>query len=363
MISNEEQVRAAIAEQAGEWLVANEEGPLDARESAALAAWLKSSPVHVEEFLGVSVLARGMRELRTDPEFSVESVVAHARAEAANLVRPLWPRAVAPVRDISARRWVPALASLAAVLVLSLGLFSLWNAGFFAPAQTPAEAAVRYQTRHGEQLSVRLTDNSLVHLNTDSAVSVRYGKTEWLVTLLSGEAAFEVTHDPGRAFRVLAGSAEIVDIGTKFNVRLEDASTLVTVVEGRIAVGMYSGDDQTPRSVQLLANQQLRVTGGDWPPTPATVDAQHTTAWLHRQIVFDEEPLERVAAEFNRYSAKPIEIVTPALRDLQISGVFATDDTEAFIAFLRSLKGVRVEVTATRIRVSRNTGVAPRDYT
>jgi hypothetical protein len=50
--------------------------------------------------------------------------------------------------------------------------------------------------------------------------------------------------------------------------------------------------------------------------------------------------------------AKPIEIATPALRNLQISGVFATDDTEAFIAFLRSLKGVRVEVMETRIRVS-----------
>jgi hypothetical protein len=33
---------------------------------------------------------------------------------------------------------------------------------------------------------------------------------------------------------------------------------------------------------------------------------------------------------------------------------FATDDTEAFIAFLRSLKGVRVEVTSTQIRVSGN---------
>ena len=76
------------------------------------------------------------------------------------------------------------------------------------------------------------------------------------------------------------------------------------------------------------------------------------TAWLRGEIMFENEPLERVAAEFNRYAPKPIEIATPALRSLQISGVFATDDTDAFIAFLRSLKGVRVEITATRIRVS-----------
>ena len=42
--------------------------------------------------------------------------------------------------------------------------------------------------------------------------------------------------------------------------------------------------------------------------------------------MFDHEPLEHVVAEYNRYTAKPIEIATPALRYLQISGVFATDD-------------------------------------
>jgi transmembrane sensor len=106
--------------------------------------------------------------------------------------------------------------------------------------------------------------------------------------------------------------------------------------------------------VQLKADQQLRVAEGNWPATPVAVDSQHTTAWLHRKIVFEQQPLERVASEFNRYAAKPIEIVTPALRDLEISGVFAIDDSEAFIAFLRSLDGVHVEVTATRILVSQD---------
>ena len=80
---------------------------------------------------------------------------------------------------------------------------------------------------------------------------------------------------------------------------------------------------------------------------------------LYRQIEFEREPLERVAAEFNRYAAKPFEIVTPALQNLQISGTFAADDSTAFIAFLRSLEGVRVEVTATRIRVSQTQPAEP----
>jgi transmembrane sensor len=208
-----------------------------------------------------------------------------------------------------------------------------------------------------------LADNSVLHLNTDSAVTIRYGKTERLVTLTVGQAVFEVAHESDRTFRVLAGSAEVVDIGTKFDVRLGQNSTVVTVIEGRVEVGLSpmgeklgtnSRQPHPPRFVELAAGQQVSVAEGEWPATPIAVDAQNTTAWLRREIVFDHEPLERVAAEYNRYAPKPIEIATPALRNLQITGVFVTDDTEAFVAFLRSLKGVRVEVTPTRISVSRD---------
>ncbi len=359
MISNEEQVRAAIAEQAADWLVANDEG-LDARESAALAAWLKVSPVHVEEFLRVSMIARDLREARTDPEYSLETVLAQAQSDDDTPVRPLWPRVVAPVSGMSSRRWLTAAVAIAAVVGLSLGLPSLWRVRPVAPLPVGVgTTALHFETGHGEQLSRRLEDNSVLHLNTDSAVTIRFSKTQRLVTLTSGQAEFEVAHDPARAFRVLTGSAEVVAIGTQFDVRLEEDSTVVTVIEGRVAVGPSpmlekrgTNPNDAPRYVHVGADQQIRVTEAEWPATPISVDAQHTTAWLHREIVFDHEPLERVAAEFNRYAPKPIEIATPALQNLQISGAFATDDTDAFIAFLRTLKGVRVEVTATRIRVS-----------
>src|SRR5437763_11388654 len=127
MIPNEDKVRAAIAEQAGEWLVANDDGPLEARDSAALAAWLKASPVHVEEFLGVSVIARDLREARSDPEYSLETVLARARAEDDTPIQPFWRRVIGPVRGISSRRWLTAAATMAAVVVLILGVFSLWH--------------------------------------------------------------------------------------------------------------------------------------------------------------------------------------------------------------------------------------------
>lgn len=348
---NDERIRAAIAEQACEWFVANEEGPMDARDSAALAAWLMTSPVHIEEFLGVSVVARDLKEARTEPEFSLEAILARASAEEGRLVERLWPRVIEAVRETPSGHWFPAAAM---TVVLSLGLLSTWYLWPTGRTAGPTGiATLHFETGRGEQLTQRLADDSVLHLNTDSAVSVRYSKNERLVTLMSGQAEIEVTHEANRAFRVHTRSADIIDIGTQFDVRLEQGSTVVTVVEGRVAVEpQNSGPNYAVQSIELTANQQLRVAEGEWPATPVAVDAERTTSWLHRQISFDHEPLERVATEFNRYTSKPIEIATPALRKLRISGVFATDDPDAFIAFLRSLKGVRVEVTETRILVS-----------
>ena len=351
MNDNVEKVSAAIAEQAGERFVANDAGPLGSHESEALADWLKASPAHVEEFLGVSVVARDLRELKSDPEYSIDAVLEHARTEG-DPVQPLRSRGIASFRDIPSRRWQTAAVGLAACTVLSLGLLLWWNAKLTSHVSAAGgTTALHFKTGHGEQLTHRLADNSVLHLNTDSAVTVQYGSTERRVTLTSGEAGFEVVHEPDRAFRVFAGSAQVVAVGTKFDVHLEHDATVVIVGEGRVAVA-NSNENQPTQFFEVGAGQQARLTAGQWPPTLVAVDSQRATAWLHRQISFDHEPLERVAAEYNRYAPKPIEIITPALRSLQISGIFATDDPEEFIAFLRSLKGVRVEVTAAQIRVS-----------
>lgn len=360
MNSNEAKARAAIAEQAGEWFVANDEGLLDARQSAELAAWFRASPAHVEEFLGVAAVARHLKLARDDPQYSLVAILERARAADAGTVRPFWPRAVQGDDGLRPQRgWLPAAAIAAACVLLGVGLLFTWHP---QPAVKPVAAdgitALHLATRHGEQLTRRLPDDSVLHLNTDSAASVHFSTSERLVVLNSGQATFEVAHEAHRLFHVQAGSADVTDLGTRFDVRLDKAATIVTVVEGRVAVGRTTAVSGDVRTIEVNADQQLRVAADLWPARPVAIDAKRTTAWQSGKLIFDNERLERVAEEFNRYSAKPIEIATPALRKLRISGVFATDDTDAFVAFLRSLKGVRVEVSATRILVSQDPGSA-----
>jgi len=356
MSSNDDRVRDLITQHASDWFVANRT-ELAAADRDAFAAWLRASPVHIEEYLAISAIAGELSRTRAGAMDSIETIVARARTETSAAPTPLWPRLTEGLSDAIVGGWQRAAVSIASLGVVSLALLALWNVKLTPPA--PVSDTQSFATRHGEQQTQVMVDGSILHLNTDSAVTVQYGKGERLVTLNAGEVDFEVKHDAARPFRVQAGAAEIIDLGTQFDVRREYDSTLVTVAEGRVSVGLSAQVDQARAqdrralTVDLGTNQQIRVVEKGWPAAPVNVDAQRAIAWLHRQIMFEHEPLGLVATEFNRYTSKPIEIETPALRDLKISGVFATDDTEAFIAFLRSLPGVRVEASPTRIRVLR----------
>jgi transmembrane sensor len=363
MTPSDEQVRSAISAQASAWFVARDMGPLNREEVAAFVAWLQASPVHVEEFLGVAATARDLPAAGAALEPSLESLLARAKAEDEVTVRPLWSRILEPVRREHAHDWRlagRAIAGVGAIAAIVLAV-QLWRALPHSAREPPAAAQVlHFQTLHGQQRSYPLPDGSMLRLNTDTTVAVRYGAAERLAVLEAGEAAFEVRHEPRRPFKVMAGNAAISDLGTQFDVRLIPDSTLVTVLEGEVSVAPSAAvgepgarPDRDHLSVRLGVNQQVRVTAGAWPPAVQAVDAQGTTAWLHRQIAFDHEPLGQVAAEFNRYATKPVEIVTPELRELKVSGVFSTDDPDEFLIFLRSLDGVRVDITPTQIRVLR----------
>src|SRR5262249_22253411 len=145
--------------------------------------------------------------------------------------------------------------------------------------------ALHFSTQHGERQTQRLPDNSVLHINTDTAIAVRYSKAERLIVLESGEADFEVAHESARAFRVLAGPAQAIAHGTELDVRLKGELAVVTVIEGRVGVapagtsqGAGPGTGQIPRLVELHANQQIRISRAEWPVAPTAVDALRATA-------------------------------------------------------------------------------------
>jgi transmembrane sensor len=352
---SDEQIRAAIAEQAGEWFMENRGGPLDHKESARFMAWLQASPMHVEEYLRIAALAPDLETAAKTNKTPRETLLARARGEPDGIVS--FDRAGFGQLRASARRrrspvWSLALAATLAVVAVTT-VWSMRNGERFGLPRS-------YATLRGEQRIQRLPDGSVLHVNTDSAVTVRFSRAERLVSLDRGQALFDVAHQDPRRFRVQTDRAGVVAVGTQFDVYRKSGTTTVTVVEGSVEVyrgGAPPTGNLAQHSVHIVPGDQLDV--GDRIGARRRVDARAVVAWIQRQIVFQDEPLGGVAAEFNRYGPISVEIDDASLRALPISGIVDAYDIDSFAAYLATLKGVIVQRTPTRIRVLTRASLEP----
>jgi transmembrane sensor len=234
-----------------------------------------------------------------------------------------------------------------------------------------------YLTKTGVQRSLALTDGSTIELNSRSKIQLRYSEHERTVELLEGQALFHVAKDVARPFFVRSGEMSVRAVGTKFDVYKKSSGTVVTVVEGRVAVLSGSeepapgtndpaGGAQRPPHPALrsadatgLAGSIILVAGEQGIITQKTVrKTQHpnvasATAWTQRKIVFDSTSLTEVAEEFNRYNDRELVIDRSALGNLHISGVFSSTDPASLIRFLRQRPGLRITETAAEIRIEK----------
>jgi transmembrane sensor len=339
----------SVTEQASAWWVLLNEGEPTAADRRAFAEWATRSPERVSAFLQAAQLTQVLSSQGTKwPDTSVEELIRAAEASRHEAAR-LGPaqgdlRAHEPSPRESSRRFPSLVARLAAVAAVVIATVATGLYFYSRPE--------RLETAIGEQRSIVLSDGSLVTLNTASAVEVRFAGDRRRVTLLAGEALFNVVHDPRRPFDVIAGETTARAIGTRFNVDRRANATTVTVVEGRVAVFASSAESpqQADDSVSLVAGERV-TRSSERAGEVAAANVGTAIAWTERKLIFEHRPLAEVAAEFNRYNRRVIEIRGDGLRSQEVTGVFRADDPESFLAFLSRLPGVAIESDGSRFVV------------
>jgi transmembrane sensor len=211
-----------------------------------------------------------------------------------------------------------------------------------------------YATPIGGLASVPMVDGSQVTLNTDSQIRVALTDTERRVELGRGEAFFEVSKDPSRPFVVRAGDKRVIAVGTKFSVRREGDDIEIVVTEGKVrveddAAGQTSRADGsaevflTPGSIARADEAGVLVQRKTLP------EAEEQLSWRTGVLMFRDQSLGEVAAEFNRYNVRKIVIQDPTVAALKIEGNFRATNVEAFVRLLESGFPVRAEVHADQI--------------
>lgn len=168
---------------------------------------------------------------------------------------------------------------------------------------------------HGGEYITRLPDGSVVHLNAGSELKVPvYFGTESREVWLRGEGFFEVVHRENLIFTVHTDKADISVLGTEFDVRAytDEKEVMTTLVQG--AVGVSSGGTYD----RLKPGEQARIAGkGD--VRVAEVDIYPFIAWKNGRMVFENERLEKIMAELQRWYDFELFYADPDVKEMHFT--------------------------------------------
>lgn len=178
--------------------------------------------------------------------------------------------------------------------------------------------------------NVVLPDGTALKLN--AGTTIRYNRNNFLadrkLVLVKGEAFVQVAANPSSQFSVQMGVMEAKDIGTRFNIRKDDTQSTVIVEEGEVEFR----ESGTARKVNLTAGKL-----GVYDETNKTLIALDNPdvnykAWLDKNFVFTEVPLQEVAQQLEKVYQKKVEIEGAQLKDRKLTAKLHYQNLDSALA-------------------------------
>jgi transmembrane sensor len=296
--------------------------------------WLAEGEEYRDAYLWVERVARDARELAADCESDPEDDLMKGPVSIFGI----------PLRRLERRVGLP----IVVVSVLSIvGIFQ-----FLSGTQAEAD----FETERGKQKTVTLADQSVVTLNTDTRLHVRFTLKRRDLKLLRGQALFQVYRDESRPFCVQANDTAVKATGTQFAMQLKnDGEVDTAVAEGEVTVipRNSAGPAGTPGGgeVPILAKAGDRVTvrtAGHAGVTHAEKsDIERELKWRDGKIAFEPGSLAQWVEEFNRYNHRTFHIDDERIAQLPITGEFKTTDTDGFARALEETYQIQANLNHT----------------
>ncbi|KVH64820.1 FecR domain-containing protein [Burkholderia cepacia] len=295
-----------VARRAVEWWVDRQAGRTGEAFDAALARWRAEDPAHDAAWRHIETIQQRLGGLTAglDPQ------AAHAAL--------LSPRA-------GRRR--------AAVKALAVLLFAGGAAWMAEPARRAAIWPADLRTAVGERCTVTLADRTVVVLDTDTALDVRFDAAARRLRLLRGTIMVTSGHDdrvPARPLVVATAQGELRPLGTRFAVRQRDGATRIEVFAGAVRV---QPDDAAAGARVIAAGEGADFTR-DAIGVQAPLDA-YASAWTGGMLVASRMRLADLVAELDRYRRGSLRCAA-AVADLRVSGTYPLDDPARVLDTLKA---------------------------
>ncbi|MCD5987733.1 FecR family protein [Pseudomonas phytophila] len=304
---NKSDIAPAVAEQAVSWLIEMQSGTLGPLRQQAWQLWLNSNTEHQRAWAHIQRVNQRLSGL--------SSPLAHAAINA--------PRS-------SGRRQ-----ALKLLLLLGAGSAAGWGLRDQLSLQP---LLADYHNGVGEQRKIALDDGSEIHLNTASAIDLRFDAQQRLIKLLQGEILLTVADDPRPLNLVTAeGSVRPMSAASRFDVRQFDGKTQLAVFSGTVQI---TPTTFTGPGLQLQAAQQVVFNRNTWEPVRA-LDA-NSGAWADGMLVAAHMRLQDFLAELSRYRRGHLQC-DAKVADLLISGSYPLANSERILDLLEVALPVKVK--------------------
>lgn len=217
-----------------------------------------------------------------------------------------------------------------------------------------------------------LADGSMIELNTGAEIVVDFSGPLRRVALQAGEAHFQVHADKHRPFVVTAGGIEVRAVGTAFSVQVGSRQVDVLVTEGQVAVEKPVPPAGPAPAAGPLArlDEPLVVAAGnrvvvdtefsELTPVPTVMpvlsaELAARLAWRAARLEFTGTRLAEAVALMNRHNRIQFVVEDPALAEVEVSGFFRADNTDAFLHLLEGSLGLRAQRSGDTITLRKET--------
>jgi ferric-dicitrate binding protein FerR (iron transport regulator) len=196
---------------------------------------------------------------------------------------------------------------------------------------------------------VLLPDGSKVTLRKGSSLRYEEHFVEREVTLI-GEAFFDVTHDEAHPFSVVAGGGIVRVLGTKFNLKADQNTTVeLYVEEGRVAFA--------PGTRKFDAKIFSEGQAGNLSSEPGAVversaaPGKNVTSWMSGKLIFDHATLDHVIADISRHFSVPVQ-ADSALYSCELKADFEHATLEDVLETLRFSLNLQIDTSGDGFLIS-----------
>ncbi|MDM2970643.1 MULTISPECIES: ferric citrate uptake sigma factor regulator FecR [unclassified Citrobacter] len=218
------------------------------------------------------------------------------------------------------------------LLVCAGGSWQLWR------SELGEGLRADYRTARGQTRQQTLEDGTLLSLNTDSAVNVRFDGSQRQIQLWYGEIAITTGKDAlQRPFRVQTRQGQLTALGTEFTVRQDGDETVLSVRQHAVEA-ILAGDPQQKRVIQQ--GETVRFSASQFGDVASLND--ESASWTQGVLSFSDKPLGDVIATLSRYRHGILRC-DPAVAGLRLTGTFPLGNTDAVLNAIVKTLPVKIQ--------------------